>query len=573
MTAGAAPGAPPFDAKRLDAPRQPGVYLMKDREGGILYIGKAKNLRSRVMSYFSGGQGYKTQKLVSRMADVEFVVTDSEEEAFLLESNLIKRYRPVYNIELKDQHRYTYLRVTDEEYPRLLVARRTRRGRFAGGGRVYGPFTSGSSKLLTVGTLRKSFQVRICKTLPSKACLEYHLGNCEAPCEFAAGRERYAGHVRDLESVLKGGDGMHRYADRLRGEMDAAAASLEFERAAEIRDTLGRLSGLGADQKMERAGGSSPDEDYFGIRMDGDEGGEGGRTASVMSLRQSGGVIMDRERFEFDVMADNTFSGFLYQYYSTRRIPGRVSVSREPEDARALEGALSRRAGRRVAVSVPGKTGRRRRMIDLVLRNIDLIRAAGAGPGLAELAAALGLAGPPRAIECFDVSNHGEDYAVGAMSRLVDGLPDRGGYRKFRIRTVSGRDDYAMVAEVVGRRYRRLLSEGSPMPDLVVVDGGKGQLAAAAGALDAAAGAGRGPPCVSIAKREEEVFGPAGAGREGPADLPRGSQALRVVQLARDEAHRFGVAYNRSLRRIGAGGLTAAQRRGPGKPTKTAPRP
>ena len=572
----------PFDHTAARMPAQPGVYLMKDTAGTIIYIGKAKNLRNRVRSYFGRGQGYKTARLVSKIADIEFVVTDSESEAFLLESNLIKRYRPQYNIELKDQQRYTYLRVTDEKYPRLLVARRTRSGRFMGGGRVYGPFTHGSSKLLTVGTLRKSFQIRICKTLPKKECLEYHIGNCEAPCVFAAAQERYASHVADLEGVLKGGRDKDRFLEGLREEMARAAESLEFERAGELRDTLVRLDSLGDEQKMDRPGGA-PDEDYIGIRMDGGggegegegegegapgEGGPGGPgggprpaaaaaapaepVAHVMTLRQSNGVIRDRDRFTFDAMADNTFSAFLYQYYSTRSVPGRISVNVMPDGADALAAALSKRAGRPVRIAVPSR-GRSRDMIDLVVRNIDMARAAGAEPALAELAEALGLRAPPRAIECFDISNHGADYAVGSMSRLLDGLPDKDGYRKFRIKTVRGRDDYAMIAEVVRRRYRRLLDDGSPLPDLIVIDGGRGQLAAAHASLHALSVA---VPCVSIAKREEEIFGP-GAGA-GPLALPADAGALRIVRLARDEAHRFGVAYNRSLRKIGRGGRRKA---------------
>ncbi len=567
-----APGSPAaFDHTAVRMPAQPGVYLMKDSDGTIIYIGKAKNLRNRVRSYFGRNQGYKTARLVSRIADIEFVVTDSESEAFLLESNLIKRYRPQYNIELKDQQRYTYLRVTDEKYPRLLVARRTRDGRFLGGGRVYGPFTHGSSKLLTVGTLRKSFQIRICKTLPKKECLEYHIGNCEAPCVFAAAQERYASHVADLEAVLKGGKDKDRYLEGLREEMARAAESLEFERAGELRDTLVRLDSLGDEQKMDRPGGA-PDEDYIGIRMEdagartpgagGKGGGRRGRgksgtppaepVAHVMTLRQSNGVIRDRDRFSFDAIADNTFSAFLYQYYSTRSVPERISVNVMPDGADALTSALSRRAGRPVRIGVPSR-GRSRDMIDLVMRNIDMARAAGAEPALAELASALGLRAPPRAIECFDISNHGADYAVGSMSRLVDGLPDKDGYRKFRIKTVRGRDDYAMIAEVVRRRYRRLLDDGAALPDLIVIDGGRGQLAAAHASLHALSAA---VPCVSIAKREEEIFGPGADA--GPLALPADGGALRIVRLARDEAHRFGVAYNRSLRRIGRGGRRKA---------------
>ena len=187
-----------FDISKIFIPKEPGIYLMKDNSGNTIYIGKAKNLRNRVKTYFTKNQNYKTQKLVSKISDIEFVLTDNESEAFLLESNMIKRYRPTYNIELKDQQRYTYLRITNEKFPRLLVARRTRNGNFLGKGKIFGPFTKGSSKLLTIGSLRKTFKVRICKTLPKKVCLEYHLGNCDGPCEFNSAQKEYKKNKSDL---------------------------------------------------------------------------------------------------------------------------------------------------------------------------------------------------------------------------------------------------------------------------------------------------------------------------------------------------------------------------------------
>lgn len=523
-----------LDITAIHIPPRPGIYIMRDAARSIIYIGKAKNLKNRVRSYFTANQNYKMQKLVRKIADIEFVLTDSEDEAFLLESNMIKRHRPLYNIELKDQQRYTYLRVTDEEYPRLLVTRRTRDGRFLGSGQVYGPFTQGSSKLLTIGALRKAFKIRICKTLPKKACLEYHLGNCEAPCQFDSARDGYGSHVQDLQAVLKGGDGMSGFVESMRREMDDAAESQQYERAIEIRDTLRRLGSLRSDQKMEMAAGS--DEDYFGVRVE-------DHTALIMTLKQRNGVIRDTDRFSFDMVADNTFGNFLFQYYTTRDIPGRIVVSEPPENAQVLESVLSRKAGYGVRIVTPGG-GRERRMIALIMRNIDLIQSRGAQPGLAELAEALDLAGPPQVIECFDISNHGDDYAVGAMSRFVDGVPDRGGYRRFKIRGVQGRNDPAMISEVVGRRYRRVSVEGGAMPDLVLVDGGPAQLKAA---LDSLGAVGVGAQCASLAKREEEVFLP---GYGEPVRMPRDNPALKVLQHARDEAHRFGVAYNRRLRKI-----------------------
>jgi len=524
-----------FDISSLVIPSHPGIYLMKDAKDDIIYIGKAKNLKNRIKSYFVKNQNYKTQKLVEKICNIEFVLTDNESEAYLLESNMIKQYRPIYNIELKDQQRYTYLRLSDETYPRLLVARRMRTGKFLGGGKVFGPFTSGSSKLLTIGTLRKAFKIRICKTLPKKACLEYHLGNCEAPCEFLDAQKQYAHHVTNLESILKGKQQMKDYAEKLQNEMKEASESLQYERAKEIRDTLHRLGSLQTKQKMEYVQ-SLPSEDYFGIKIE-------AQTALVMTLRQTHGIIRDSNRFSFDLVGDNTFSNFLFQYYTTNPIPKNVIVSVEPENKNLLKSLLSDKAGFNVEIIVP-KRGKRKEMIDLVIKNINLIQVQGGELGLAELKERLGLSSMPKILECFDVSNHGAQYSVGSMSRFVDGRPDMSGYRKFKIKTVSGQDDYSMIAEIVRRRYFRLVREKTILPDLVLIDGGKGQLAAAQKSLQSVHVK---IPCVSLAKQNEEVFVPK---RTKPVIIPRSSAALKILQHARDEAHRFGVAYNRMLRKL-----------------------
>jgi excinuclease ABC subunit C len=520
-----------LDIKKITIPEHPGIYLMKDVSGKVIYIGKAKNLRNRVRSYFLKNQNYKTQKLVQKISDIEFVLTDNESEAFLLESNMIKQYRPVFNIELKDQQRYTYLRITDEQYPRLVVARRTRAGKFLGGGRIYGPFTSGSSKLLSIGSLRKAFKIRICKRLPKKACLEYHLGNCEAPCEFKDAQENYGRHISDLEDTLRGRD-LGQFKKKLEYEMRQASSSLQFERAQEIKDTLQRLGSLRTRQKMESVSGM--DEEYFGIVIH-------DQTAKVMTFKKINGVIRDSNKFSFDLVGDNSFSNFIFQYYTTNQIPPFIIVNEMPQDSKLLEELLTKAAGFRVRIIVP-KSGKRKELLDLILRNIEIISTDGAEPGLVELKNQLGLAKIPVVIECFDISNHGTSYAVGAMSRFVNGMPDKSGYRKFKIKMVSGQNDFAMINEVVKRRYLRLDVEKSPLPDLVLIDGGKGQLGAAVSALESLAIR---IPCASLAKQNEEVFVPQ---KKDPIIIPKSHQSLKILQFARDEAHRFGVAYNRALR-------------------------
>ncbi len=522
-----------FDISKINIPTDPGIYLMKDSNGQIIYIGKAKNLKNRVRSYFNKNQNYKTQKLVEYISSIEFVLTDNESEAFLLESNMIKKHRPRFNIELKDQQRYTYLRISDEKFPRLLVSRRTRDGKFLGKGKTFGPFTQGSSKLLTIGTLRKSFQIRICKTLPKKVCLEYHLGNCEGPCEFKNAQERYPKHVKALQDVLKGKNQTKVFTKKLEEEMKQAAESQQFERAKDIRDTLIRLGSLQTKQKMEYIENS--DEEYFGIGIQ-------EQSATVMNFRMINGVIRDSDKFFFDLVGDNSFSNFLYQYYSTHKIPKFVLVSELPENKKLLESLLTEQSGHKVQIICPSK-GKKKDIVNLILKNIKLILSKGGDPGLVELKEILNLPVIPNVIECFDVSNHGEDFAVGSMSRFVGGIPNKSGYRKFKIKTVSGRDDFAMIGEIIKRRYFRLLEENFELPDLIVIDGGKGQLGSAMKSLESL---GLDLPCISLAKENEEVYLPK---NKNPIVIPKYRSSLKILQYARDETHRFGVAYNRAIRK------------------------
>ena len=522
-----------FDISTINIPTNPGIYLMNDSDGKIIYIGKAKNLKNRVRSYFNKNQNYKTQKLVENISDIEFILTDNESEAFLLESNMIKKYRPRFNIELKDQQRYTYLRISDGKYPRLLVSRRTRDGKFLGKGKTFGPFTQGSSKLLTIGTLRKAFQIRICKTLPKKVCLEYHLGNCEGPCEFKDAQERYPKHVDSLEQVLKGKNQTKIFTKKLEEEMNQAAKLEQFERAKDIRDTLIRLGSLQTKQNMEYVKNS--DEEYFGIEIQ-------EQTAVVMNFRMINGVIRDSDKFFFDLVGDNSFTNFLYQYYSTHKIPKFILVSELPENEKLLESLLSEQAGFTVKIILPHQ-GKKKDIINLILKNIKLIHQKGGDPGLVELKDILHLPVVPNVIECFDISNHGEEFAVGSMARFVGGKPDKSGYRKFKIKTVTGRDDFAMIGEVIKRRYYRLLEENSELPDLILIDGGKGQLSAAMNSLQSL---GLKLPCISLAKENEEIYVPK---NKNPIIIPKTKSSLKILQYARDETHRFGVAYNRTIRK------------------------
>ena len=537
---------------------------MKDSGGKIIYIGKAKNLYGRVSSYFSKqsiqpgetnqnrSETWKTSKLLNKTHEIDFVITDNEIEAFLLESNLIKRYRPLFNIELKDQQRYTYLRITDEKFPRLLVARRNRMGVITGpNGKVYGPFVRGSSKYLTVGLLRKLFKIRICDKLPKRPCLEYFLKNCDAPCIDNVTRREYMKNVEKLQRILRGKETIDSFVKDMRDEMQMAADSLDYEKAKQVRDTIHRLQNLTSRQKMERILFQNKDEEYVGIIKVVETG-----IAHVMTLRRTRGVITDRKKFEFELIGDNSLAGFLSQYYSASpEIPRFIYVNEMPTSKEALEASIEKLADHEVNIVVVSDefhSKEIKELMNLVIRNLQAHIREGASPAITELKDVLRLPNMPSVIDCFDISNLGSAYAVGVCTRFVDGRPFKDGYRRFKIRTTFSQNDFAMIREIVSRRYlptHRSSDHHNPikvesLPDLIVVDGGKGQLHSATDALHEC---GLHVPCISLAKENEEIFVPD---YSYPVSLPKNSPALRVLQHARDEAHRFGVTYNRSLRKL-----------------------
>ena len=530
--------------KEKRIPEQPGVYLMKDSAGGIIYIGKAKNLRKRISSYFIRQDlklGWKTSRLVSRIADIDFVVTDNEIEAFLLESNLIKRYRPVFNIELKDQQRYTYLKITDEAFPRLLVARRNRAGEFTGPkGKIYGPFVRGSSKYLTVGLLRKLFKVRVCNRLPKAPCLQYFIKNCDAPCIANVMREQYMTNIVALQNILEGKSSIDMFVEKMHAEMKRASELGDYERAKEVRDTLYRLNNLRIKQKMEKAVNRNHDEEYISILKDTKKG-----VAHVMALRRTRGVISDRKKFEFDLVGDNSLSSFLLQYYSSIPvIPRFVYVNEDLEDKQVLEMSLEKIAGHNVCVFNVEKTltKDKRQLMDLIMRNLSIYIEKGYDPAVVELKNALKLTSMPEVIDCFDVSNLGISIAVGSCVRFINGKPSKSLYRRFNITTVVGQNDFAMIGELVRRRYS---SVGEKLPDLILIDGGRGQLGAAVMSLRSLGISD--VPCISLAKENEEIYVPS---FKEPIVLPKSNSGLKMLQHARDEAHRFGLAYNIKLRKV-----------------------
>ncbi len=532
---------------KLDAvPLRPGVYLFKDARGAILYVGKARVLRDRVRSYFQPGRvpDFRKEQMIGEIADLDLVVTDSEMEALALENNLIKRHKPRFNVLLRDDKNHPYLKLTlAEEYPRLHVVRRP-----AEDGNAYGgPYIPASLGRKSAAIVHKVFGVRSCKEVLNgkrpRPCLQYQIHRCIAPCVAEiCSLDRYRQACEDARLFLEGrADEVLR---RLREQMDAAAAGERFEEAASLRDQVRALERLEAPQKITTT--DLEERDVFGSHREGERA-----ALQVFSVRD--GKVVSREGFLLDGLAEpETFlSSSLQQYYAAGRyVPREVLVAEEVPDRELLEQWLSARRGTGVRIRVPQR-GEKVRLLDLVVRNARLAYELEwkqprkqSEEILRALRDLLELEVEPRRIECFDISNIQGSDIVASMVAFENGAPKKSDYRKFRIKGVVGApDDFASMREVVGRRYRRLLEEGRDLPDLVLIDGGKGQLGAAVGALEEL---GLGEQAVaSLAKREELIFV---RGKDEPIALPRSSPVLQLVQRVRDEAHRFAIGFHRKAR-------------------------
>ncbi|MGD9672208.1 MAG: excinuclease ABC subunit UvrC [Candidatus Nitrosocosmicus sp.] len=556
------------DYLRYPYPSEPGVYLMKDNKRQVIYIGKAKNLRKRITSYFTHPRttqpersGWKTNVLVSRIQSIDYIITDNEIEAFLLESNLIKKYRPIFNIELKDQQRYTYLKITDEKFPRLNVARRNRNGEFTGTkGDIIGPFVKGSSRYLSVGLLRKMFKVRICNTLPKSECLEYYMGNCDAPCINKISEEKYKENINSLKNILKNNDSLSTFCNKLEDEMKIASQSQDYEKAIYIRDTLHRLKNILQYQKMEIYNPQGIIEEYIGIIEDKYE-----EVVHVMTLISKNGVINDMKKYQFDLLGDNSIENFIFQYYlTTSIIPSFIYINKEIKEPEKLEKILLQLTKTRIKlVSLEKENSKNDKQADhnsqnkkdimqLILNNLKTHISKKHEPALDELMEILTLSKLPYIIDCFDISNFGNEFATGASTRFINGTPEKSGYRKFKIRNVNHQNDFMMIEEIIKRRYElrtnsvesfTKLKKGR-LPDLIVIDGGKGHLNVALKALKRIGL--EQIECISLAKENEEVYTRYSS---KPVVLSKNQKSLMILQHIRDESHRFGLAYNRKLRK------------------------
>ena len=537
-------------------PTSAGVYLYKNAEGEVIYVGKAKNLRSRVGSYFVRGaeENAKTGSLLREAIDLEYIVVDNEKEALALENNLIKQKKPRFNILLRDDKTYPYVKLTlGEKWPRVYVTRRLKKD----GAEYYGPFFPANLAYRVVDLIHRNFLVPSCyidltRNHP-RPCLQHYIGRCLGPCvEGLTNPIQYGEAVKDVKLFLEG-----RHADlkqSLTGRMNRAAEEMQFELAAKYRDLISTVEDLHQKQRMDAVSGD--DSDVFGYHYE-------NHMVAVNLFHMRGGKVLDRRDFFFEDLGEmegvsglNTqefFSTLLQQIYlDNKYVPRTIYVPVEFEDREALAEILSEQMHRKIEMVVPQR-GDKRSLIDLVAQNAkqsydqrfrvmrpqtDVLKSV--------LQDTLELPELPNRIECFDISHIQGAETVASMVVWEDGKMKKSDYRKFIIKTVTGVDDFASMREVVGRRYKRIVEEQQPMPSLVLIDGGIGQLHAAADALE---GLGiTNQPLASIAKREEIIYV---HGREDePIRIDHHSPVLHVIQLIRDEAHRFAITFHRKRREI-----------------------
>jgi excinuclease ABC subunit C len=526
-------------------PDGPGVYMWKGRDGTTLYIGKAKRLRSRVRSYFGNDQleSVKTRHLVGLVADVETIVVPSEAHALILEANLIKEYRPRFNISLRDDKSYPYIKVTIQEpFPRVFVTRRVEDD----GASYFGPYTDVGAMRRALNVVKKIFTVRSCNydmpaQMPERPCLDYYIKRCKAPCILAQSQHDYRAMIDEVVLFLSGRP--EEVVRRVKERMDLASEQLDFERAAELRDALHHLEQMEEPTiVLEVEGG---DRDVIGYARDGDD-------ACATVLRIRGGKLLSREqRFltniegeeDADVMTMFMAGSYVGMREKARQVllpfdfPDRELIEQSLPDSRIQ---IPQRGPRRELIALAEQNARHL-LEELKLSSMDVDERA--GDPVYELGRELSLQRLPRSLVCFDISTTQGTDTVGSCVWFENGRPKRSEYRKFKVKTVEGADDFASMQEVVRRYFDRRINDQKPLPDLVAVDGGKGQLSAAHAALADVGLTDR--PLISLAKREEEIFM---WGREEPLRLSRRSPALRLLQQARDEAHRFAVTYNRKRR-------------------------
>ncbi|WP_181349765.1 excinuclease ABC subunit UvrC [Thalassobacillus sp. CUG 92003] len=522
-------------------PDQPGCYLMKDKNGTIIYVGKSKVLKNRVRSYFTGAHDGKTQRLVREIIDFEYIVTSSEIEALILEMNMIKKYDPKYNVMLKDDKTYPYLKVTAEKQPRLIVTRNVKKDK----GKYFGPYPNVIAARETKKLLDRLYPLRKCNTMPDRVCLYYHMNQCLGPCEFPVSQETNRDIVQSITSFLNGG---HKAIKKdLQTRMYEASEEMDFERAKELRDQIEHIESVMEQQKMTL--NDQVDRDIFGYAYD-----KGWMCVQVFFVRQGKLIERDVALFPFFDDPEETFHSYIGRFYlhQNHPYPKQVLVP-VTTNVELLEELLETK------VHTPIR-GRKKELVELAMKNADIalkekfalieqdeertIRA------VEKLGEQLNIETPHR-IEAFDNSNIQGTDPVSAMAVFVDGKPYKNAYRKYKIREVEGPDDYDTMREVIRRRYKRVLKDELPLPDLIMVDGAKGQMSAAVEVLENELGLDI--PLCGLAKDDKHKTSELLYGNPPQTvELDRNSQEFYLVQRIQDEVHRFALSFHRQLRGKGA---------------------
>ncbi len=539
--------------KLKNLPTNPGVYLFKNNKGKIIYIGKAKNLRNRVRTYFQSQDRHqeRTRRMVAKVADLELMVTANEIESLILEANLVHEHKPRYNVMLKDDKHFPYVKITtNEPFPRVLVVRRLEKDKAT----YFGPYTSSKGMRKTLAFLTRMFKIRSCAyTIPPpegksyQVCLDYHIKRCAGPCEGLVSLEEYGEGVQNIILALQGKS--KALIARLTERMQASSNALNFEDAQECRDRIEALKSVIFKQSVDV--GELVDRDIVAVAREGTDG-----VAVVLQIREGG--LIGRQHFQLSAEADdsdeNVLETFIQQYYNHQpNIPEELCLPQEVAEAKLIEKWLRQERGGKMRVFTP-KIGEKTRLVDLAAKNARLMLdemliqkrtfTERISKMVTSLKDELSLSKSPQRMVCFDISNTGETDSVGSCAFFDNGKPKKAEYRHFKIKGAVGRqDDFLMMREVVGRYFHRIREDELDPPDLVVVDGGKGQLSNARAELKSLGFEDQ--MVIGLAKRLEEVFLPE---RSDPITIPRGAPALILLKRIRDEAHRFAITYNRKVR-------------------------
>jgi len=519
-----------MDFESLQVPIDPGVYLFKDEGETILYCGKAKNLRKRVSNYFSDQDrlAIKTRHLVSKIRRIDWIVVKSEVEALLLENKLIKKYTPKYNINLKDAKTFAYIALTKDKFPRILSSRKT-------GPKLesFGPYTDGTVRRDLQKLVVDIFKIRTCRTMPDRACLNYHIGICTAPCIGKVSDQDYQKQVENARTFLNGG--IKDTVGMLTAQMNEASKDMKYEQALELRNQLNSIGLLSKKQMVDHE--KNYDQDIVAFKNVGEK-----VLAVQMGIRR--GVLLGKKDFDSE-NHDGFEQEFLKAFYSSNPIPREILLNKpcwtDDEEKLALEEFFEKLRGAAVSILVPIK-GEKHDLVELAERNIEVNMEHDSA--LADLQENLNLPVLPLVIESFDISNTGDEHIVSGMVRFVDAKPDRSGYRKFKMKTVDGADDFASMREVVYRRYKRLLEENAKMPDLILIDGGAEQLKSA---MDSLSSLGLTIPIIGLAKKLEEIYLPD---EQTPRRFNNNGKMMLLLRRIRDATHNFSLGYNKKRRQM-----------------------